>query len=202
MQFDGLSISLVVVSAAVLAGVVVAFVNSRAPIYKFFSTSGDFVLMRFVYRMIGYPAFAYLLAVVFGLLVTGRAGQAAKLSFSALLFVFSHWLVTLRTWGGCLYALVANSFGVSFLFALKSLVADNACFTDAMGVGVEVRSTGPTSANCLLSKKSNPWGLLAAVRAGVESRLIAFSAYPIVSCVGLANFTSILHVPNLPQVAH
>lgn len=204
VYLNSFAVAFVIMCATILACVIVSSVNSLAPLNVFVIETSEFVLMAlwwFVFSLCFIGSYSAS-RTHFKRNGCKGAGERTEFSFSALLFVFRHRLITLRAKCGYLHAGVANAFRVGFFSALKSSTTNKAGFPDSMCISVEMRGTRSASLDRFFSEQSNTWGLFPAIRTWAESLFVTRLTYPIITRIVSAYLTSVFHVSTLPQVTN
>lgn len=133
VQFNCLADAALIVSTAILAGVIIAFVNGRSPLSVSWSQSCQMVAValttNFVIMSVAcqsnllYMLRRFLYKFTF-------ATFAACNAFAAFSFVFRHRVIANRAWDKNLHTTIANGFNVRFSRRCEAIATGFAGFTD------------------------------------------------------------------------
>lgn len=193
VQLNSFAFAFVVMSAAILTGVIISPVNSLTPFFVFNFAACYVVLMGLINMSL-----EMLLSICYShfpswKMVFEITGQGAILSLSSLLLVFRHWIAALWAKYSYLHAHITDAFSIGFLIALKSITASKACFTNAAGWSRPSGSARATvsSGRFVELRYMRTW--VAAIFAWRKTRLIAYLAQAVVASVVTAYSASILH---------
>lgn len=188
--------------AAMLTCEIIPCKNIFAPVCKFFSGSGNLVLMGAIDGMFCDSAFSNFGTVAKGMFSFGCTRKAAKMTLATLCLKFRHWLSAVRARCFYLEAGIANAFRVGFLVALKTISTNKAGFADTPKRCRAPGDAWSTRLACRLPEFTEVGRLSAADNTRRKISLIAGRADSIITSVFFTYLASIFHVSNLSEVAN